>query len=152
MIKLNLPTYDFRLKADQDKTYIWDPIRRKYLVLTPEEWVRQNFIEYLHKELGYSKGLMKQELALAFNKMDKRSDIVCFNREGEPILLVECKRPTVKITERVFEQIARYNMTLKVPFIAVTNGLTHIYCKVNHKEKGYTFIPELPRFENFISA
>lgn len=147
MIELNLPKYDFRLKADAHHTYIWDPIRKKYLVLTPEEWVRQNFIEYLHKELGYSKGLIKQELALEYNRMDKRSDIVCFNREGQPVLLVECKRPSIKITEKVFEQIARYNMALKVPYLAVTNGLMHVFCDINHENKTYQFIPELPNFD-----
>ena len=99
-----------KLKEEGSKQYIFDAIRKKYLVLQPEEWVRQNFIEFLHQELNYPKTLMKQELALQYNRMDKRSDIVCYNREGEAVLLVECKRPTVKITQKTFDQIATYNL------------------------------------------
>lgn len=146
VVELNLPPYEFRLKADEEKTYIWDAIRKKYLVLTPEEWVRQNFIEFLAQNKGYPKNLMTLELDLVYNKMDKRSDIVCHNTEGERVLLVECKRPTVQITQKTFDQIARYNMTLKVELLAVTNGIDHYFCQIDHDNGKYQFIRELPNF------
>lgn len=146
MQQLNLPDYNFKVKANGEVLSIFDSIRKKFVVLTPEEWVRQNFIEYLHQEYNYPKSLMTLEMALVYNRMNKRSDIVCFNTAGEATLLIECKRPTVKITQKTFDQIARYNMALKVPYLAVTNGLQHIYCKVNHAEKSYEFMEQLPKF------
>tara|TARA_B100000508_G_scaffold141024_1_gene145198 strand:- start:3868 stop:4329 length:462 start_codon:yes stop_codon:yes gene_type:complete len=150
--KLNLPSYEFKIKAEKEKLYIFDSIRKKMLVLTPEEWVRQNFIEFLHQEKGYPKSLMKQELGMKYNRMDKRSDIVCHNTEGVPLVLVECKRPQIKITQKTFDQIARYNMVLKVPFLAVTNGLEHYFCEIDHENKRYTFIPEIPPYEQLVNS
>lgn len=148
MEKLNLPEYAVRLKKDGDRYLIFDTVRSKFLVLTPEEWVRQHFIEYLHSTLNFPKSLMKIEGGLVYNRMQKRSDILCYDLNGNPLLLVECKRPTVKLTQSVFDQIARYNMTLKVPYLAVTNGLQHIYCRIHHEKKAYTFLPELINFKD----
>ena len=151
MEKLNLPYYDFKIKANNQGLSIFDAIRKKYLVLTPEEWVRQNFVEYLSQELGYPKSLMSLELAMKYNRMDKRSDIVCHNSQGTPILLVECKRTTINITQKTFDQIARYNMVLKVPYLAVTNGNNHYFCRIDHDKKDYTFIQDIPRFDEIKS-
>ena len=146
MEKLNLPNYEFKLKAEGEKLFIFDSIRKKYLVLTPEEWVRQNFIEFLNIELGYPRSLMKQELGMKYNRMAKRSDIVCYSKNGVAQVLVECKRSTINITQKTFDQIARYNMVLKVPFLAVTNGLKHYYCAMDYENESYSFIKELPKF------
>ena len=111
--------------------YIFDEIRRKYLVLTPEEWVRQHVVQYIIKEKGYPKALIKLEGGLKLNSLQKRTDIVVFNTQGEKILLVECKAPTVRITQNTFDQIARYNIIHKVPLLFVSNGLQHYACKIN---------------------
>lgn len=151
MEQLNLPNYEFKIKAEGDRLFIFDSIRKKYLVLTPEEWVRQNFIEFLNLELGYPKSLMKQELGMQYNRMAKRSDIVCYDNQGVPKVLVECKRTTINITQKTFDQIARYNMVLKVPFLAVTNGMKHYFCEIDYENKSYVFIEELPNFIKFKS-
>lgn len=144
--KLNLPNYDFRLRKTDDQVFIWDEVRKKDIVLTPEEWVRQNFIMYLNQHYQYPLSLMQVEGGLKYNSMQRRSDILCYNIHSKPALLVECKRPTVKIGQQVFDQIARYNMTLKVPFLAVTNGLEHYYCLIDHASKSYNFLEKLPTF------
>ncbi len=146
MQKLNLPEYFFRLKKEDGKTFIFDSIRKKFLVLTPEEWVRQNFIEFLHHEHHYPKSLMKLEKPIKYNRMDNRSDVVCYNNRAEALVLVECKRPTVAITQKTFDQIARYNSVLRIPYLAVTNGLNHYYCQIDHEEGSYRFIEKLPDY------
>lgn len=147
MQQLNLPTYDFKVQKNGDQYLIWDAIRKKNLVLTPEEWVRQNFVQYLAQQHGFPTSLMQLESGLKYNRLQQRSDILCYNQVGEKLLLVECKRPTVAISQKTFDQIARYNMTLKVPFLAVTNGLEHYYCKIDFNTKSYAFLPNLPQFE-----
>ncbi len=145
---LNLPTYNFKVQKRGDHVLIWDDIRKKNLVLTPEEWVRQNFVQFLIQEYGYPASLMQLESGLKYNNLNQRSDILCYNQLGEKLLLVECKRPTVAISQKTFDQIARYNMTLKVPFLAVTNGVEHYFCKVNVKEKSYAFLPNLVPYDS----
>lgn len=140
---LNLPPYPFKITDESGTLFIFDEIRKKELVLTPEEWVRQHFIQYLIKEKKYPRSLIKLEGGLKLNGNAKRSDIVVFNNKGEKILLVECKAPSVKVTQQVFDQVARYNIVHRVPFIAVTNGLNHYYCKIDFEGQRYDFIPEL---------
>ncbi len=147
MQNLNLPNYDFKLTKSGNHVLIWDQIRKKNIVLTPEEWVRQNFMCFLSSEFGFPQSLMQVEGGLKYNKMNMRSDILCYNQAGNPILLVECKRPTLSITQKTFDQIARYNMSLKVPFLAVTNGLEHFYCQIDFDKKDFHFLPNLPQFE-----
>ena len=127
MNQLNLPAYKPSLRKDRGKVYIFDIIRKKYVVLTPEEWVRQHFINYLIQELNYPKSLFRIEGSLSYNKLQKRSDILIYNREGKPWMLIECKSPTIKLTQRAFNQVAVYNMTIGAQYIAVTNGMVH-YC------------------------
>ncbi|UTW62690.1 type I restriction enzyme HsdR N-terminal domain-containing protein [bacterium SCSIO 12741] len=148
MERLNLPEYQFRLKREDGKIHIFDSIRKKFLVLTPEEWVRQNFIEYLHQEFQYPKSLMKLEKPIKYNRMDNRSDIVCYNNRAEALVLVECKRPSVEITQKTFDQIARYNSVLQIRFLAVTNGLNHYYCEIDHDKGSYRFIESLPEYQS----
>ncbi len=125
MLDLNLPKYDFKVKTEDGSTQIFDVIRKQFVKLTPEEWVRQNFIQYLIDEKKYPASLMVLEYALKYNNMQKRADILCFNKEGAPQLMVECKAASVPINQKVFDQIARYNFSLKVPYLVVTNGLEH---------------------------
>ncbi len=146
MQPLNLPPHPFRLKKGPDSTTeIWDPLRNKYIILTPEEWVRQHFVQYLIKVHGLAAGRIAIEHGIKVNHQSRRCDIVYFNEEGAPYLIVECKRPNVKIDQSTFDQIARYNSTLNVPYLAVTNGLDHYYCALNHEKKAYVFLKELPR-------
>tara|TARA_R110002049_G_scaffold117654_5_gene271230 strand:- start:636 stop:1100 length:465 start_codon:yes stop_codon:yes gene_type:complete len=147
MTKLNLPEYPFRLKEEDKKTKIFDSIRKKYVVLTPEEWVRQNIIKYLIEEKGYPKGLIAVETSLKHNGRVRRSDILCFHTNNMPILLVECKAPEVKISQDVFDQISRYNIAYEVPFLLVSNGLQHFVCQVDFNTRSSTYLQELPHYK-----
>ncbi|HRW62678.1 MAG TPA: type I restriction enzyme HsdR N-terminal domain-containing protein, partial [Bacteroidales bacterium] len=131
MEKLNLPTYSFNIKFIEQRKYIFDFIRKKYVILTPEEWVRQNFLKYLVEEKKYPASLIAVEKEFKLNNLSKRSDAVIYNKQGTPILIVECKAPEVKIGQNVFDQIARYNMVLNVKLLVVTNGLQHFCCKLD---------------------
>jgi hypothetical protein len=127
MQKLNLPNYKFRLKSSENKTLIFDNLRKKYMVLTPEEWVRQHFVQFLIEEKKYPASLIALEKQLTLNNRKKRTDILVFNKEGNHDIIVECKAPKIKITQATFDQIARYNLKLKANFLVVTNGLDHFY-------------------------
>ncbi|WP_374165161.1 type I restriction enzyme HsdR N-terminal domain-containing protein [Arcticibacter sp. MXS-1] len=143
-VPLNLPPYPFRIKQEAETNYIFDDIRKKFLVLTPEEWVRQHFVRYIIGEKGYPKSLIRLEGGLKLNSLQKRTDIVAFNSRGEKILLIECKAPSVPINQKVFDQIARYNIVHRIPLLAVTNGLQHYYCQIDFSSKSYQFIESLP--------
>lgn len=145
---LDFPFYPFRIKQDGAATYIFDEIRKKYLVLTPEEWVRQHVVQFIIKEKGYPKSLIKLEGGLSLNSLQKRTDAVVFNTSGEKVLLIECKAPSVKITQKAFDQIARYNIVHQVPLLFVSNGLQHYVCKIDIAKKSYQFLENLPEFEN----
>ena len=149
MIDLNLPKYDFKLKWVDGSQYIFDEIRKKYIKLTPEEWVRQNLIQYLYREKGFPLTLMAVEYALTYNSMKKRADIVCFDKNGQAIIIVECKASSVKVSQAVFEQLARYNFDLKVPYLMVSNGLVHYCCKMNYKNNSFEFLKEIPQYQCF---
>jgi hypothetical protein len=145
-VVLNFPSYSFRIKEDNDATYIFDEIRKKFLVLTPEEWVRQHVVQYIIQEKGYPKSLIKLEGGLKLHSLQKRTDIMVYNTNGEKILLVECKAPSVKITQKAFDQIARYNIIHQVPLLFVSNGLEHFTCQINLQERNYQFVENLPHF------
>lgn len=149
MKKLNLPEYPFKIQKKDSKFEIYDEFRKKYLVLTPEEWVRQHFLMYLHLEKQVPKSLMAIEKGLKVNTLNKRTDIVIYNRLGKAGIIVECKAPEVKISQDTFEQIARYNMSLQVDYLIVTNGIDHYCCKMDYKNSNYQFIEEIPSFEEF---
>ena len=147
METLNLPTYSFSVKSDEDRSYIFDPIRRKYVLLTPEEWVRQHFLQYLIQDKGFPASLVAVEKEFSFNRMKKRTDILAHNRQGEPVLLVECKSPNVPVTREVFNQIGLYNLAYKVPWLVVTNGMKHYCCRFNEGEGKYLFIDHIPEWK-----
>lgn len=146
MQKLNLPDFNFKIKNSENKMLIFDNLRKKYLVLTPEEWVRQHFVHYLISEKKYPISLIAIEKQLTLNTRKKRTDILVFNQIGTPELIVECKAPSVKITQDTFDQIARYNLKLNANYLIVTNGLTHFYCKMDFKNKTYIFLKDIPAY------
>lgn len=127
---------------------ILDPFRRKYVKLTDEEWVRQNFLQYLVNEGKYPAGLLGVEVYFRFNKLKRRVDILVHNRLGEPVMIVECKRPDVKIDDKVFDQIVTYDMKYKVPYIIVTNGMHHYACKIDFQEMKYEYLLVIPLYED----
>src|SRR5512133_2722073 len=142
--QLNLPSYTFKITGGEGFEMILDPVRRKYVRLTPEEWVRQNFIQYLVNEGKYPAGLMGVEVMFLLNKLKRRVDILIHNRRGKPVMIVECKEPDVKIDDSVFDQIVVYNMGLKVPYIVVTNGIVHYACKLDTEKPGYNYLHVIP--------
>ena len=148
MQRLNLPTYNFKLKNSQNKTLIFDKLRKKYVVLTPEEWVRQHFVHFLIDQKRYPETLIAIEKQLTINNLKKRTDILIFNSDGKPEVIIECKAPSIKISQKTFDQIARYNLQLKAEFLIVTNGLTHFYCKMDFKNKTYIFLKNLPDYKS----
>lgn len=148
MQKLNLPTYNFKLKSKENKTLIFDNLRKKYMVLTPEEWVRQHFVSFLIHEKKFPNALIAIEKQLKVNNIKKRSDILVFNSNGEPHIIVECKAPSIKITQDTFDQIARYNLKLKAKFLIVTNGLDHFCCKMDFENEAYIFLKEIPSYNS----
>tara|TARA_R110001583_G_scaffold109799_2_gene258629 strand:+ start:10252 stop:10701 length:450 start_codon:yes stop_codon:yes gene_type:complete len=146
MQQLNLPTYKFRIKSSENKYFIFDIIRKKYVVLTPEEWVRQHFIWYLIEEKKYPISLIAVEKKLTINKLTKRTDILIFTSEGLPNIIVECKAPSIKINQDTFDQIARYNLKLEANYLIATNGLNHFYCKMDTKNEQYIFLKSIPNY------
>lgn len=148
MQQLNFPTYDFKLTREGKKTKIFDEVRRKYLVLTPEEWVRQHLIKYLIIEKGFPKGLISIEAGLKLNQLSKRLDVLCTNTKGNKILLAECKAPGVKIDQTTFDQISRYNIVHQVPYLIVSNGMNHYCSIINFESKSFEFVKEIPSYQS----
>ena len=148
MEKLNLPDFNITLKSEAGKNFVFDVLRRKYVLLTPEEWVRQHFVHLLITHYQYPKSLIKLESGLKYNKLKKRSDIIVFDRNGKIFLVVECKSADVAISQKVFDQVTMYNDTLKGQYVVVTNGLKHYCCSINHQEKKFEFQKDLPPFKN----
>ena len=147
MYELNLPTFDFRLKKENSVVFIFDVIRKKFVKLTPEEWVRQHVVHFLLEQKHYPASLMNVEVGMEIQSMRRRADIVCYEPEGGVRLITECKAPEVKITQTVFEQIAQYNMCLKAKYLLVTNGLEHFVCEINVEQKTYTFLQDIPPYK-----
>ena len=143
MLPLNLPTYEMKIVQRDGKTAIFDVLRRKYVALTPEEWVRQHFIHYLIEHKGYPKGLMANEIQLDLNGTKKRCDSVLFSKDLKARLIIEYKAPTVEITQTAFDQITRYNLVLKVDYLIVSNGLSHYCCRIDYARKSYIFLPNI---------
>ena len=143
MLKLNFPNYTFKIKNKENGDYIFDEIRKKYIKLTKEEWVRQNCVKFLINEKNFSDLLINIEKTLKVNSLSKRYDIVVFNTDGSIKLLVECKSPEIKITQETFDQIAIYNISLKSELLMLTNGINHYYCKIDYKKQCYNFIKDI---------
>ena len=147
MQQLNFPVYNFRFKNSENKVSMFDEIRKKFIILTPEEWVRQHVIQFLLVEKKYPKSLINVEKILKVNDLRKRYDIVVFNPDGSIFILIECKAPEIKTAQATFDQIARYNMTLKAQFLMVTNGHNHYFCHMDFENEKYQFLTELPSYK-----
>lgn len=145
-IPLNLPAYPFQLREEKKNVYIFDELRKKYLLVTPEEWVRQHWIQHLIHQKGYPKTLIQAEGGLKLNTLKKRTDLVIFNPLGHRILIAEFKAPHIAISQGVFDQIARYNIVHRVPLLLVSNGMQHYYCEIDFENSSYNFIEELPHY------
>jgi len=148
---LNLPQYSFKITEREGNEIILDPLRRKFVKLTPEEWVRQNFVQYLISEGGYPPGLIGIEVMFNLNRLKRRVDILIHNRSGKPVMIVECKAPEVKIDDKVFDQIVVYNLGLRVPYIVVTNGIDHYACKIDFTTNKYEFLLVIPLYNDLLT-
>ena len=148
MQKLNFPTYSFRFKNSENKVSIFDEIRKKFILLTPEEWVRQHVVQFLLQDKKYPKSYINVEKLIKINDLSKRYDVVVFQPNGEIFLLIECKAPEVAISQQTFDQIARYNLVLKAKYLMVTNGLNHYFCQMDFENEKYVFLKELPEYSN----
>ena len=144
---LHFPRYNFRFKNSENKRSIFDIIRKKYVVLQPEEWVRQHCLHFLIYDKGFPKSLINVEKELKVNNIRKRYDIVVFNPDGSIHLIVECKAPEVTINQSVFDQIAQYNLALKATYLMVTNGINHYYCTIDFNRKCYNFLKAIPNYQ-----
>ena len=149
-MQLNLPQYNFKIKTEQGKQQIFCSLRKKYVALTPEEWVRQHFAAFLFEEKGFPKSLTIHEHSICLNNTKKRCDTVAFLSSGKAIVIVEYKAPSVNITQEVFDQIARYNIKLRVQYLIVSNGLQHYCCRMDYEKMTYEFLHEIPKYEDLI--
>jgi len=146
--ELNLPQYSFKISGKEGDEMILDPVRRRFVRLTPEEWVRQNFIQYLINEGKYPPGLLGIEVNFRINKLRRRVDILVHRRNGEPVMIIECKRPEIKLDEPVFDQIATYNFQYRLPYMIVTNGIVHFACKFDFQTMKHEYLMAIPLYED----
>ncbi len=147
MLKLNLPSYNVKVKKIDDKLFVFDGLRKKYVALTPEEWVRQHFINYLVTEKDYPSTLIANEIQINLNNQKVRCDSVVYNRNIQPLMIIEYKAPQVTVNQQVFDQIAKYNIVLKVDFLIVSNGLEHYCCKIDYEKQSFHFLKDIPSYE-----
>jgi hypothetical protein len=146
MLQLNLPQYNFRIKNENEKTYIFDSQRKKHVILTPEEWVRQNFIQFLIQDRGFPSAYIAIEKELILNGLKKRCDAVVYNENAEPYIIIEFKAPNIPITQKTFDQVAVYNAKLKVKIFMISNGIEHYCCKIDYENSKYNYFREIPTF------
>ncbi len=146
MIELNLPPYAYKLKQNNGSVQIWDAVRRKYVALTPEEWVRQHFIAYLVGNKKYPLGRIGNEISLSLNGRSRRCDTLVYDAEGQPLVLIEYKAPHIPVSQKVFEQAVRYNICFRVPYIMLSNGISHYCCRIDYDSRKYSFLTEIPSY------
>ena len=147
MFRLNLPQYEINITEKDGKRLIFDFLRRKFVALTPEEWVRQHFTHYLVEHKGYPKGLLGNEIELHIGDKKLRCDTLLYNKEVQPRMIIEYKAPTIQIQQKTFDQIAAYNLLLKVDFLVISNGLEHYCCQMDYEQRQYRFLPDIPDYE-----
>lgn len=147
MLALNLPTFVAKVTIKDGKRFIFDPLRSRYVALTPEEWVRQHFVNFLLTEKDYPQNLVGNEISIRLNNTQKRCDTVVYDRYLSPLAIVEYKAPSIQITKATFDQIVRYNMVLQVKYLLVSNGLSHYCCRIDYETQTYTFLQAIPSYE-----
>lgn len=150
MQRLNLPEYQFNIKNKEDALIILDPLRRRWVALTPEEWVRQNFVRFLIEDREFPPALMNNEISLSQNGINRRCDTLVADHQGTPLVIVEYKAPTIEISQKTFDQIVRYNMVLRARYLIVSNGITHYCCKINYESNSYTFLKDIPFYGSLV--
>ena len=148
MQQLNLPPYEIKIRETDGRRTILDILRRKYVALTPEEWVRQHFVHFLIEQKGYPATLLANEVQLNVGNKLLRADSVLYGSDLHPRMIIEYKAPTVRITQKVFDQISVYNMLLKVDYLVVSNGINHYVCKMNYENQKYFFLREIPEYKD----
>ena len=148
MLNLNLPRFDINVKKMDGKLSVLDPLRRRFVALTPEEWVRQHFVNFLLTEKGYPAALIANEIQINLNNQKKRCDSVVYNRNLTPLMIIEYKAPDVNITQAVFDQIVRYNIVLKVKYLIVSNGMNHFCCEMNYENQTFCYLPDIPLYKD----
>lgn len=146
MYSLNLPSFDAKIRKNGSLMEIYDPLRRKYIALTPEEWVRQHFVNWLISDKEYPTSLMANEAGIKLNSLTRRCDTVVYNQHLDPLMIIEYKESNISITQDVFDQVVRYNTVLKVPYIVVSNGVNHYCCKMNYEKQSYDFLTDIPNY------
>lgn len=151
MIKLNLPSFDIKLRGTKERPMIFDILRKKYIALTPEEWVRQHFIHFLIEHKGYPSTLLANEIQLTIGDKTLRADSILYTRELKPRMIIEYKAPHIPITQKVFDQIFTYNIILHVDYLIVSNGLQHYICKMDYESKKYIFLEDIPSYKNLLT-
>jgi len=147
MLKLSFPNYEFRLKKIDEKKFIFDEIRKKYIELTAEEWVRQNCVKFLINEKKYKSQLIAIEKKIILNNLTKRFDIIAYDNNGDPNLLVECKAPNIAIKQETFDQILSYNRVINSKYLMITNGIIHYYCKIDNIDNKINFLKDIPNYK-----
>ena len=151
MVELNLPEFEYKVKKREDGSWaIWDRLRERWVALTPEEWVRQHFVEWLITDKGFPAALMGNEVSLSQNGIARRCDTVIGDRTGQPLVIVEYKAPSINITQKVFDQIVRYNMVLKARYLMVSNGMSHYCCQIDYENNTYSFLNDIPEYAELL--
>jgi len=146
--ELNLPAFSYNLKKNsRGQNLIFDPLRKKFVILSPEEWVRQHFINFLLEQRGFPVGLLASEVTFRLNDLVKRADILAYSRTGNPLLIVECKAPEVRLNRKVFDQIVEYNMIFRLGALVATNGIDHYTCAIDWENKSYRFLDDIPYYQ-----
>lgn len=148
MYELNLPKYEIRLGGTKEKPEIFDFLRRRFVKLTPEEWVRQHFVHWLTEQKGYPKGLLGNEIELRVGEKRLRCDSILYNTNAQPRMIIEYKAPTVPLSQKVFDQIVTYNLLLNVDYLIISNGLQHYCCRMDYEHNSYEFLPDIPDYTN----
>lgn len=151
MTRLNLPPFEIKLRGTKAQPQIFDILRKKYIALTPEEWVRQHFVHFLVEHKGYPAALMANEIQLKVGEKTLRTDSVLYSRDLKPRMIIEYKAPHIPITQKVFDQISIYNMLLHVDYLVVSNGLQHYICKMDYNDKKYLFLEDIPDYEELLT-
>ena len=151
MTRLNLPPFEIKLRGTKAQPQIFDILRKKYIALTPEEWVRQHFVHFLVEHKGYPAALMANEIQLKVGEKTLRADSVLYSRDLKPRMIIEYKAPHIPITQKVFDQISIYNMLLHVDYLVVSNGLQHYVCKMDYNDKKYLFLEDIPDYEELLT-
>lgn len=151
MQQLNLPVYQFNIKKKDDGFIILDSLRKRWVTLTPEEWVRQNFVRYLIQEKKFPASLMNNEISITQNGIKRRCDTLVADMQGNALVIVEYKAPTIAISQKTFDQIVRYNMVLHANYLIVSNGLNHYCCKIDYDNNSYSFLKEIPSYSQLVN-